>query len=264
MSIEKAKTGTLRSLASGNEALKKVVIEHETTQANFYNGTIEALFNPSQLRYSRDVSWAIEPVSGQLAGAHWVAFQASRPQTLTVDLFFDTYEGDPNALGQSAIVRGVRALLPDNPITRRNERPSGADVTGYANKVINLAMVQPELHRPPRCRVWWGRYVLIRGVLTSVTEDYSFFLADGTPVRTTLTCAFTEALDRPIELHSADVAKQRVLRRGETLARIALEEYNDASQWRLIADANRGKIPNPRVLAAGIVLEIPPLPAADG
>ncbi len=154
-------------------------------------------------------------------------------------------------------MHGVSALVA-NPITDALAGPSGADVTSHSNDVAALALVRTELHRPPRCRLWWGRYLLLTGVLTSVAEDYSRFLADGTPVRANLTCTFTEAISDATELHSADVNKQRTVRRGETLSAIALEEYNDPTRWRLIAEAN--KISNPRLLAPGTVLVIPPLP----
>jgi nucleoid-associated protein YgaU len=60
-----------------------------------------------------------------------------------------------------------------------------------------------------------------------------------------------------IELHSADVAKRRIVRRGDTLSSIAIEQYNDVTQWRAIAIAN--DIDNPRALTPGQVLVIPKL-----
>jgi nucleoid-associated protein YgaU len=44
---------------------------------------------------------------------------------------------------------------------------------------------------------------------------------------------------------------------GDTLSNIAAAEYGDPNQWRPIAIANR--IDNPRVLAPGRGLVIPPL-----
>jgi Contractile injection system tube protein/LysM domain len=246
--------------------LEKVKIEYEKYRAGSYKGSLSALFNPSQLRYSKDVSWEIEPIVGTQAGAHFLAFQASRPQTLTLDLFLDSYEGDPDAPGNSAVVRGVRALIPDNPISGLvDKNPSATDIVKRVDDIDNLARVQVALHRPPRCKLWWGRYLLIRGVLTNVSEDYSMFMPNGMPVRATMSCTFTEAVDPKdaIELHSADLNKQRVVRRGETLSSIALDEYEDASQWRLIADANAGLIDNPRLLVPGTVLTIPPLPPSS-
>jgi nucleoid-associated protein YgaU len=233
MSIENLSGAPVKADAR-SKSLQKVTIKHETARPRVFSGQITALFNPSELRYTREAAWDVQPVSGLalLTGAQRVAFHTSKPQTLAIDLFFDTYE-------------------------------QGADVTAYTNEVARLATVFQELHRPPRCQLWWGQYCLLRGVLTNLGEQYTFFLPDGTPVRATLSCTFTEAIDadeRSLlpELHSADVPKRRVVRRGDTLSSIALELYNDASQWRRIASANR--IDDPRGgLRVGATLLIPPI-----
>jgi hypothetical protein len=281
MSIQPRRTGTglLARLAQdslGPDTLQKVVIEHETRISGTYGpiglntggsprpGRIEALFNPNQLSYSKQVSWEIKPIVGDKAGTHWLGFQASQPETLTLDLFLDTYEGEPTTQQNSfaaSVRRRAAGLIPDNPLASLFESRSAVDVSQRADAIAGLARVQPDLHRPPRCKLYWGNYLLIRGVLTSVSEVYSFFLPDGTPVRANMTCTFTEAVDPNeggIETHSADLNKQRVVRLGETLNSIAREEYNDPSLWRLIAHANQ--IDNPRLLSPGTVLVIPPLP----
>ena len=47
------------------------------------------------------------------------------------------------------------------------------------------------------------------------------------------------------------------LREGETLSSLAAREYNDSSKWRVIADANN--IDDPENVAAGTIVELPPL-----
>jgi len=87
------------------------------------------------------------------------------------------------------------------------------------------------------------------------------FLDDGTPVRATLTCEFTEVGShgkaRAAELHSADVIKVRQVQRYDTLQSIAAEEYGDPAQWRPIATVNG--VVNPRALVPGTTLTIPKL-----
>ena len=79
--------------------------------------------------------------------------------------------------------------------------------------------------------------------------------------RAKVTCTFTEYAGeyyaRRGEVHSADVAKARIVRRGETLHSIAAEEYGDPALWRTIARANA--IRNARDLAPGTLLSIPVL-----
>jgi hypothetical protein len=230
----------------GSKSRQKVTILHETITPNQYLGKVQAHFNPSELRYSREVAWTIDPTSGQtiIATSPRIEFQSSRPQTLAIDLFFDTYEG-----------------VPGGPAPAPGTSPA-TDVSRYTGQVASLATLWRELHRPPRCQLWWGQYLLIRGVLTSISENYNFFLADGTPVRAVLSCTFTEAIDpddrvTAPEQHSSDVDKRRIVRRGDTLSSIALQEYNDASKWRHIAEAN--KLDDPRQLRPGQSLLIPSL-----
>jgi nucleoid-associated protein YgaU len=103
-------------------------------------------------------------------------------------------------------------------------------------------------------------------VLASLTQEFSLFLEDGTPVRATLRCSFTEYLSEAqtaqSELHSPDVAKTYTVHPGDTLINLAAAFYGDASQWRTIATANR--IGNPRLITAGQVLAIPPLRSGAG
>src|SRR5439155_5812243 len=120
------------------------------------------------------------------------------------------------------------SLVPDNPFSTGT--PSFVDVQQYTEQVVNLANVQSELHRPPVCRLQWGKTVLFEGVLTQLQQDFTFFMPDGTPVRATLSCTFTayRTFDQAVtdvELHSADVAKRRIVRRGDTLWNIADDEY---------------------------------------
>jgi nucleoid-associated protein YgaU len=99
-------------------------------------------------------------------------------------------------------------------------------------------------------------------VLTSLTQRFSLFLANGTPVRANLTCSFQqwrsdEEEAKLLNKQSADVAKTHTVRRGDTLSAIAAEQYEDSTLWRPIAEANR--LTNPRRLTPGQVLVIPAL-----
>jgi hypothetical protein len=237
----------------GQTTLAKVIIQHQE-ETSAFTGRITALFNPRHLQYSKDIAWKIDPITGQtaLAGYHQILFTSSNPRTLTIDLFFDTYEGEPDVsgTGTSALQQALATVKPINPF---NQTPSGVNVGDYTKLVAALGTVLPDLHRPPLCKLTWGDQTLIQGVLTHLTEDFTMFLVDGTPVRATLSCTFTEAVDPDnaaeiSELQSADVIKQRVFRRGDTLSSISQEVYSDATQWRVIADANA--IDNPRDLDA--------------
>jgi nucleoid-associated protein YgaU len=238
-------------------ALTKLKISHETKIRGAFDGEIVALFNPNQLRYDSRAEWRSTAAAAQsvAAGFQRMEFQAAPPRTLTVDLFFDTYEGSP----QSPAANVFDLSLPDDPQLAGDIQAS--DVTRITSRVEALTRVASELHRPPVCRLEWGLSTLFQGVLTQLSQDLTFFMADGTPVRATLACTFMayQTFDeaKAIELHSADVAKRRVVRRGDTLASIAIEQYGDAARWRAIATGN--DIDDPRAIKPGDVLVIPKL-----
>ncbi len=241
--------------------LAKLKIEYETAPGTF-GKSLQALFNPNQLRYENRAEWRAAGTVAQsvAAGFQRMEFQATPPTTLAVDLFFDTYEGAPEEDSGGMLDSLRAALVPDNPLSAGT--PSYVDVKGRTDAIANLARVDQNLHRPPVCRLRWGETRLFVGVLTQLRQDFTFFMPDGTPVRATLSCTFTayRTFDQAVtevELHSADVAKRRVVRRGDTLHSIAAEEYNDGAQWRNIATANN--IDNPRLLTPGQVLVIPKL-----
>jgi nucleoid-associated protein YgaU len=238
-------------------ALTKLRISHETKIRGAFDGEILALFNPNQLRYENRAEWRTTASAAQsiAAGFQRMEFQTAPPRTLTVDLFFDTYEGSV----QSAAASAFELSLPDDPLLPG--AINALDVTVITSRVEALTRVASELHRPPVCRLEWGLSTLFQGVLTQLNQDLTFFLADGTPVRATLGCTFMayQTFDeaRAAELHSADVAKRRVVRRGDTLASIAIEQYGDATRWRAIATGN--EIDDPRAIKPGDVLVIPKL-----
>jgi hypothetical protein len=151
-----------------------------------------------------------------------------------MDLFFDTYE-------------------------------PGIDVRLHTQPIFHLTTVERhgQIHRPPVCQLSWGLFgVFFQGVLQSVNQRFTLFLADGTPVRATVGCIFREwrsdrEEERRLKKESVDVAKTRAVRRGDTLSSIAGEEYHDPTLWRPIAEANG--IDNPSALRPGQVLTIPVL-----
>jgi nucleoid-associated protein YgaU len=88
------------------------------------------------------------------------------------------------------------------------------------------------------------------------------FLPDGKPCRATAAVSMKELKTAQeqttlVPRNSPDHTKRRTLKTGETLALIAHEEYDDAGEWRRIADANG--IDDPRNVKPGTVLTLPPI-----
>lgn len=201
------------------------------TKANITpeNGSaIPVLFNPTQYSLNRGVQIAETAVPG--LNAPLLQFVRGNTRTLSMELFFDTYE-------------------------------DGKDVRTHTSRIYGLLDIVPSLHRPPVCTFAWGKFSFTC-VLESVSGQFTLFLKDGTPVRAKLNVSFKEFLsaevlakDKPTE--SSDHAKTHVVRRGETLSSIAAREYGDPGQWRVIAASNG--ISDPMSIRPGQRLGLPAL-----
>jgi nucleoid-associated protein YgaU len=249
MSFNKARVASdLLGLGTGGAALQRLTIAPEL------GDPVEALFNPGEISIAASASWEqSQPASysGPDAAAVELEFRSVQAQTLSVELFFDTYESRAAMTFKDA----VGALLP-----AAGQGRQATDVSQYTEQVARLADVDQELHRPPVCNLRWGAFDIFTGVLTSLDQRFTLFMEDGTPVRATLSCSFlgvSLGQRRTGELHSSDVTKTRQVRRNETLHSIAAQEYRDPALWRDIARANG--IVNPRDLKPGTVLTIPKL-----
>jgi nucleoid-associated protein YgaU len=220
-------------------ALKKLQILVEKAGAVLVfeqSSAIAALFNPNKLVFSKSVNWQEQGAAQR--DVPELQFTNAQPRTLSVDLFFDTY---------------------DTPI------PIKEDVRTYTQKLFHLTTVEThgDKHRPPVCRLAWGAVgVFFQGVLERLEQQFTLFMEDGTPVRATSGCTFKEWRTNYDDLNrqqtqSSDIAKARIIKRGETLSSIAAEEYNDPGLWRPIATEN--DIDDPWSLAPGTVLLIPTL-----
>ena len=191
-------------------------------------GPIPVLFNPTQ--YSLDESNQIAEIGIPGLGSPILQYVRGNTRTLTVELFFDTYERQ-------------------------------SDVRKHTERIYGLLGIQRETHVPPICTFAWGHF-RFRCVLERVGGRFTLFLSDGTPVRATLNVTFKEFIDVEVEVRrtpteSADLVKTHTVKRGDTLSSIAAVEYADPAKWGPIADRNR--IDNPRGLEPGRVLVIPPL-----
>lgn len=214
----------------------QIVPEREGGKLEFDESRmIEAMFNPNQLSFNRSVGWQKQGAAQR--DVPELQFTHAEPRTLTLDLFFDTYD-TPGAVK--------------------------TNVCEYTDKVLQLTTVEKhgDKHRPPICKLRWGGMKIFEGVLEKLDQKFTMFMANGTPVRATLNCTFKEwrsnYKDFKLEdLKSSDVAKRRTIRRGDTLSHLAAEEYLDAGLWRPIAVENN--IDDPLEIEPGRVLLIPRL-----
>lgn len=141
----------------------------------------------------------------------------------------------------------------------------GGDVRPDVQAILDMVHVNQDTHMPPMVTLVFGTGLFpngqsdLKGVVESADVTYTMFSADGNPVRARVKVAFKE-WDGKTQLESSnspDVAKKRVVKRGDTLQSIALSEYKEAGEWRRIADTNG--IDDPLSLFPGQELLIPPI-----
>jgi nucleoid-associated protein YgaU len=63
--------------------------------------------------------------------------------------------------------------------------------------------------------------------------------------------------EEPIILEEPKMAKYYIIKKGDTLKKIAYKFYNDTSKWEVIYKANKNIIKNPDILTPGIKIFIP-------
>lgn len=216
--------------------LEKLIIMVEKKEKLTFSkeNVIKAKFNPEKLSFSKSVSWKQEKAKER--DVPELQFTSASPRTLSIDLFFDTY---------------------DTPKIKKD------NVRDQTEKLLALTMVDADKHRPPICRLSWGAWkIFFQGVLERLSQDFTLFLEDGTPVRAKCQCTFKEWRTNYDDLNkqstkSSDIVKAHTVRRGDTLSSIAAVEYDNPGLWRHIAEANA--IDNPLMLSPGMVLTIPTL-----
>lgn len=228
-------------------ALKKAKI----TQVDPAGKTLTVLFNPAKYSVERRVTYAQHDIQG--LDLPLMQFEHGSADTLTMQLFFDTYSGGLAAGGtvDSAKLLGS-SLAPEAAKT---------DVRDYTEKLYRMMSVIGDRHAPPMVKFEWGSFSF-QGYITAISEQFTMFAYDGTPLRATLDVTFVKQMTPREQLraqprNSPDRTKFYTLRQGDTLAMLALREYGDAGLWREIARANR--MENPRLLETGVTIRIPAL-----
>ena len=223
--------------------LAKFQIEYETGIGNS-PGVISAHFNPQELVFTKQANWEerreiTSPDESKLSRQINQSFLKNEPETLSVTLFFDTYEGARGNIKH----KDVRSL--DSAATFAKSKVMRVSVGDLTNKVASLMKVNVTLHRPPVCTLLWGQFAkeyLFKGVLTNLSRTFTMFRPNGMPVRATLECTFVE--------YAADVYGNeeddetgtiyRVRNSRENLETIAASELGNPNRWKEIVTANPG------------------------
>lgn len=238
MFVEALASRRIRLLASGVSP-KKAKIRNMDKPALDPRASIEVSFNPAE------ITWTGKAQQGRVSNpdsldGYRSFYTGNLAPTLTMSLLFDTtITGDD-----------VREKYIDFLVSLTRPKPGAAD----------------EPKQTPKVMFSWGDFTPTGsgggfiGVLCDLEVKYTYFLANGRPVRAEVTVTF----QKPDEVDQGTNPTSRTEARrvwtviqGQTLDWIAFQEYGDASAWRHIAQVNN--IANPRKLKPGTVLRLTPL-----
>lgn len=122
----------------------------------------QVMFNPKEISIDKPVPWTKHKSSQQDEPV--LEFSGAEPQTLAVELLFDTYE------------------------------TTQADVSAVPNALLKMTETNPMTKRPPMLTwVWSNKFPTFKGVIESLNVKYTMFLEDGTPVRCTVNLKMKQA-----------------------------------------------------------------------
>ncbi|MBQ1500535.1 MAG: LysM peptidoglycan-binding domain-containing protein [Sphingomonas sp.] len=191
---------------------------------------VDVLFNPTE--YSLELSNNFQASAPPGLSNPILQFVNGNSQTLGMDLFFDTWTD------------GGRD-----------------DVSQLTDLLAGLVKIDAETHAPPRVEFRWGR-LIFKAVIEKLSQRFTMFLSDGTPVRATVNVSFKQFKPLAEQLidprrNSADKTKRRVIASDDSIWLLANREYGNPRDWRLIARQNG--IADPRAIRPGDVLVVPPL-----
>jgi hypothetical protein len=198
--------------------------------------SVNCMFNPCEYTVTKTNTYKEE--RSNRSDVPGFEFEKAGPQSLKLTLMFDTFE-------------------------------AGEDVSQETNKLWKLmeSKTRREGNRnrkvpPPEVAFEWGVFRFV-AVITTMTQKFTLFKSDGTPVRAAVQVTFTQHKDledypnqNPTS-GGGDIERVWRVIAGDRLDTIAYEVYGDATKWRTIATYNG--IVNPLKLKPGQQLIIPEL-----
>lgn len=204
--------------------------------------TLEFRFNPKELSVQKAATWN-RPTNKGAKHSSVPEFGGVQPQAVTMELFFDDWEGKGSLVADIQKLMGW--LKPSDPSIHQKQKP------------------QPKI-----LEFTWGSGPLtgFRCFLKSVNAKYTMFKPDGTPVRATAQIALEEfpadAKKQNPTSGAINSRRSHLVAAGDSLHSLAFREYDDPSLWRGLAEFNG--IDDPLRLSPGTRLRIPTVDEAAG
>jgi hypothetical protein len=200
--------------------------------------SVDCMFNPFEYTVAKTNTYEEKPGNG--TDTPIVEFKKAGAQTLKLSLVFDTYD---KAEDVSLVTVDLWKLM---------QAKDNQETSGETKKA------------PPWVAFEWGVFKFV-AVITNMTQKFTMFLKDGTPVRASVDVTFTQYKDREDYKHQnptsggGPIERVHMVIAGDRLDVIAAEAYGDATQWRTIAAYNG--IVDPLAIRPGTRLNIPQISA---
>ena len=223
----------------------------KATILNTFTGeSFRVMYNPEELKLEQGNTFAEIGIPG--LGTPPVQYVRGKARTLSMELFFDTYE-------------------------------TGEDVRAYTAPIVRLLDKNPQTLAPPVLLFSLGR-LQFRCVLTDAGQRFTMFARDGTPVRSTMSVRLQEYVDVTTQVRqgvflgsptlsgavtaavaAASPAAQipgspaqapvvHIVGASDTLSGIAAAHLGDPGRWREVALANGIVDPLRLTVGAGLVI----------
>jgi hypothetical protein len=200
------------------------VLKNDGSTSTDVESYIEVCFNPKEYSLEKSVEWDAEKA---FTDAPQPEFKAPKPMTLSVTLQFDTYEERTNV--RDKWVRQIEKLT---MMTKQFDKDGK-----------NASKTDKQKYRPPVILFVWGRFTF-KGVVESLSQKYTMFLSDGTPVRAECGLKLRNVIDNNVDkgesqtFSAAGKGKPYKVEDGDRLDLIAANELGDAGRWAEIAAMN--------------------------
>lgn len=181
---------------------------------------IDVCFNPKEYALDKSVEWDSEKSFSDAAAPE---FKKPSAMTLSVTLQFDSYEERVSV--RDKWVRQLEGMtMMKAPLTSKS-----SDTDKKNN-------------RPPTILFVWGAFVF-QGVIESLSQKYTMFLSDGTPVRAECALKIRNVVNKDVDkgtsqTFSTSSSIMHTVSPGDRLDTIAAKYYGDPGRWADIAAAN--------------------------
>ncbi len=194
---------------------------------------VHFMFNPSEYTLTKQNTWERKATKGKDVPS--VTFKQGGAIKLKLQLFFDTYADSTDVRLYTDMLWKMMAV----DQTKKNAQSDKSD--------------------PPMVAFEWGKFYF-KAIITNISQKFTLFLPDGTPVRTTVDVSLEQVVaegdyePQPVGNTTAAASQSVTTTSSDRMDTIAADQTGDSNNYREIAEANN--IDDPRNVPPGTQLSV--------